>query len=93
MSDYKLTVELCPESGCGLIQIEKGSLRSKIDLMPDEVLEARELNGEALLNYLEDIDHAFSKGIEALGIDKIGAALREKKLPTILKIMSEREAK
>ena len=47
MSDYKLTVELCPESGCGLIQIEKGSLRSKIDLMPDEVLEARELNGEA----------------------------------------------
>ena len=50
MSDYKLTVELCPESGCGLIQIEKGSLRSKIDLMPDEVLEARELNGEALLN-------------------------------------------
>lgn len=78
-------IELCSDSGCGLIVTNHDDEQERISLMPDEVLEARSLSGEKLTEFLVDIDPKFAKGIEAIGIEKISRDLNEKKLPPVLK--------
>ncbi len=49
MEDKKnLMVELCIETGCGLLVANNGNAQYRVDLMPDEVLEARTMEGEEL---------------------------------------------
>ncbi len=89
----ELIIELCSDSGCGLYAANIGDDQYRISLMPDECLEARAIadDHEKLSAFLVDIESRFSAAIDALGIETIATAIREKPLPSILKRMAGEE--
>ncbi len=92
MSAKDLQISLCHDSGCGLLVAETGDSQVRASLLPDEVLEARELavqDSGKLREFLVDIDEDFAAGIDAVGIDRIATELREHRLPKILRQMAE----
>lgn len=88
----QVRVELCHESGCGLIVVDVNEKQYRVDLMPNEVLEARALlanNSQAFQEFVEDIDPKFNGAFAAIGVAPIAKRLSETKLPKILKEMEK----
>ena len=89
----QVRVELCHESGCGLIVVDADEKQYRVDLMPDEVLQARESGEKSpaeFAAFLVDIDPKFTAAIEAVGAESIAQKLADTKLPKILREMKNR---
>ena len=70
-----MKVELCPETGIGMIVKDDGK---KIDLMPDEVVQVREASGDQarIIEVLSCIDSDFAQSITSEEASQIGAAIK-----------------
>lgn len=92
MSEEKLQIDFCQDSGCGIIVANVGEKQFNISLMPDEVLAAKKVaanNLTELKEILLDVSPTFINAIEKFGIEEIAKAIDAKKLPPILKKMAE----
>ena len=89
----QVRVELCHESGFGLIIVAVNEKQYRVDLMPGQVLRARELienEPEGFAEYLVDIEPKFTGAIAAVGAVSIAQELMDKDLPKILQEMQKR---
>ena len=71
----ELNIELCPETGiCSIIK-EDGK---KIDLMPNEVAELREVSGNAdeIKKAIAEVDDAFAEELDPDEISQIADRLK-----------------
>ena len=70
-----MQVELCPETGVGMIVKEDGK---KIDLMPDEVMQIREAAGNEakITEVLSNIDGDFAQSVTPEEVKQIGAKIK-----------------
>jgi len=71
----ELNIELCPETGiCSIIK-ENGK---KIDLMPNEVFDLREVSGnpEKIKEAIAEVDDAFADGLDPEEIAQISGRLK-----------------
>jgi hypothetical protein len=75
MSGNKLQIEICSDSGCGLIVADVNNHQLRVSMLPDEVLEAKKLlinsSNESFVEYIEDINPKFERAIVELGVEPV----------------------
>ena len=71
----KLNIQLCPETGiCSIVKEDK----TKIDMMPNEVTQLRQVSGDAekSRDILAQIDAAFSAGLDTEEMDQLSEEIK-----------------
>jgi hypothetical protein len=75
MTKQKLQIEICSDSGCGLIVADIDDNQYRVSMLPNEVIEAKNIlnhnNQQAFIDYIEDINPKFERVISNMGIEKV----------------------
>jgi hypothetical protein len=71
MSEDKLQIEICADSGCGLIVADVADQQFRVSMLPDEVIEAKnilaEKSNKEFIDYIEDINPKFERAVTQIG--------------------------
>ena len=75
MEKTKLQIEICADSGCSLIVADSQDKQLRVSMLPDEVLEARNIfqneRKEAFSKYIIEINPKFNAALSEISIENI----------------------